>query len=129
MMRRYFIVLLLPLLFSFQCEDDDLSGFETSYMIQNNTNSTLFYLNAESRLVEIAQQSSLLIRSDLNNETLPIPPSENIELSSIQLYKNVASDFILSYEQTPIDDAFWAFEETSENRFEYTLELTESLLD
>ena len=128
-MRRYFIVLLLPLLFSFQCEDDDLSGFETSYMIQNNTNSTLFYLNAESRLVEIAQQSSLLIRSDLNNETLPIPPSENIELSSIQLYKNVASDFILSYEQTPIDDAFWAFEETSENRFEYTLELTESLLD
>ena len=129
MMKRYFLVLLLPLLLSFQCEDDDFSGFETSYMIQNNTNSTLFYLDVENRLVEIAPQTSLLIRSDLNNETLPIPPSENLELSSVQLFKSVASDFVLSYEQDPIDDSFWTFEETSENRFEYSLIITESVVD
>ena len=129
MMKRYFLVLLLPLLLSFQCEDDDFSGFETSYMIQNNTNSSLFYLDVENRLVEIAPQISLLIRSDLNNETLPIPPSENLELSSVQLFKSVASDFVLSYEQDPIDDSFWTFEETSENRFEYSLIITGSVVD
>ncbi|MEM8928560.1 MAG: hypothetical protein AAGC45_10180 [Bacteroidota bacterium] len=128
-MRKICFVLLLPLLFAFQCEEDDLSGFETSYFIQNETNTSLFFFGFENRLIEIDAQTAVLFRSDLNSETLPIRPSETIEFSTIQLFKNVDSDFILSYEQAPIDDNLWLFEEPSENRFEYTLVVTDELID
>lgn len=128
-MKKICFVLLLPLLLSFQCEEDDLSGFETSYFIQNETNTPLFFFGFENRLIEINPQTSVLFRSDLNGETLPIQPSENIEFSNIELFKNVDSDLILTYEQEPIDDALWLFNEPSENRFEYTLVISQELID
>lgn len=129
-MRKICLVFLLPLLFAFQCEDDDGStGFETSYFIQNETNTSLFYFGFDDRLIEIEAQSSDLFRSELNNETLPIPPSESIDFSTLQLFRNVDSDIILIYEQTPIDDDQWLFDEPSENRFEYTLVITEELIN
>ena len=127
--KKVFLLLLLPLLFSFQCEEDDLSGFETSYFFDNQTTIPLFFFDFENRLIEIAPQTSVLFRSDLNSETLPIRPSENIEFSTIAFFKNVNSDFILTYEQTTIDDDLWQFNEPSENRFEYTLVVTEELID
>ncbi|MEO0571019.1 MAG: hypothetical protein AAF039_04890 [Bacteroidota bacterium] len=128
-MKKIWFVLLLPLLFSFQCEEDDLSGFETSYFIQNETDIPLFFFGFQDRLIEIDSQTSVLFRSDLNSETLPIRPSENIEFSAIQLFKNVDSDFIVTYEQIPIDNSLWIFSEPSENRFEYILVITDELID
>ena len=38
-------------------------------------------------------------------------------------------NFILVYEQNPIDDDLWVYSEPSENRFEYRLIITDATID
>lgn len=85
-MKKLFLVLVAPLLVSIQCEDDfNNSGFETSYLIQNNSNIDLFLLYETNSFVEIETQSTIAIGSDLNSTTNPIIPSESFVFSSVKL--------------------------------------------
>lgn len=129
-MKRVSLLLLLPFLVSFQCEDDfDNSGFETTYLIQNDSNTDLFLLNNQNSFVDVESQSEISVGSTLNSETEPVIPSESFVFEDIKLYKTEGGDFILVYEQVPLDDEIWILNEPSVNRFEYTLIITDDLLD
>lgn len=129
-MKRLLLVLLSPILMSTQCEDDfDNSGFETSYLLQNDSSIALFLLDERDSFTTIETQSTLAIGSDLNSETNPIAPSESFIFSNIRLYKMENEDFILVYEQTPISDSLWELNEPLVNKFEYTLIITDELID
>lgn len=129
-MKRLLLVLLSLLLMSTQCEDDfDNSGFETSYLLQNDSSVALFLLDERDSFTEVETQSTLVIGSDLNSETNSIAPSESFVFSDIKLYKKENEDFVLVYNQTPISDSLWEFNEPLVNRFEYTLIITDDLLE
>lgn len=129
-MKKLFLLVLFPFLMSFQCEDDfENSGFETSYKIQNNSNMDLFYIDEYNQISQIAKQSSSIIGFTLNNETIPVMPTASLRFEAIKLYSLVNEDYILRYQQTPVDDNLWVLTEPFENAFEYTLIITGQLLD
>jgi hypothetical protein len=129
-MKKLFLLVLFPFLMSFQCEDDfENSGFETSYKIQNNSNMDLFYIDEYNQISQIAKQSSSIIGFTLNNETIPVMPTASLRFEAIKLYSLENEDYILRYQQTPVDDNLWVLTEPFENVFEYTLIITDQLLD
>ena len=128
-MKRVLLILLAPLLMSTQCEDDFVdSGFETTYLIQNDTNDDLFLLE-NGQFTTIVARTLVPIASDLNPDTEPIRPSQTVALTHIKLYRSQGGDFILVYQQDPINDESWDFEEPESNRFEYTLTITDTVID
>ncbi|WP_299123597.1 hypothetical protein [uncultured Winogradskyella sp.] len=128
--KRLYILLLLPLIVATQCDDDDLSsGFETEYIIQNDTSLDLILFTEGGGQLPVASQSDLSVASDLNQTTDPISPSESFIFSNIKLYKMENDNFILAYQQNPIDDNLWVLSEPSENRFQYKLIITDALID
>ena len=129
-MKKVFLLLLFPFLMSFQCEDDFVnSGFETSYSIENSTSTDLFLIDDSNQITEIAKQSSITIGSTLNTETISVMPSESFLFDSIKIYSSENDDFFLRYEQNPINDESWILREPMENAFEYTLIITDQLLN
>lgn len=128
-MRKIFLLLLFPLFLSTQCEDDLDSGFETSYIVQNNSSIDLFLLTEDNRFLEIPIQSDLLLGSDLNSETEPIAPAESFAFSRINLYKLDNGNYILVYVQDPLNNDLWNYSEPVINKFEYVLVITDELLD
>jgi hypothetical protein len=127
---KTFLIVLIPFLVAFQCDDEfENSGFETSYIVQNDSSVDLYLLNEENRFVKVESQSSMSAGSTLNSITDPIVPSESFVFNNIKLYKMENDDFILNYIQDPIDDDLWIFSEPSMNRYEYTLFITDNLLD
>ena len=129
-MKRLLVLLFAPLLMATQCEDDfDNSGFETSYIIQNDSNTVLFLLNGEETFIEIQRQSELNFGSDLNSETNPIAPSESLVFDEIKLYKKENENFIFVYGQSPVEDATWMLDEPVTNRYEYRLVITDTLIE
>ena len=128
-MKRIFLFLVLPFLFAFQCEDDVDSGFETNYIIQNDSNTDLFLLTESDSFVEISSQANISIAIDLNSVTEPILPTESFLFNSIKIYRSENENFILSYSQEPLDDEVWQLTEPMTNRFEYTLVITDTDLN
>ncbi|NAS13863.1 hypothetical protein [Poritiphilus flavus] len=129
-MKRIYLLVLLPFLVSFQCEDDlDNSGFETTYLLQNESGIDLILLSNGNSLVDLESQSEVSIGSTLNSVTEPVVPSESLIFEDIKLYRTDGDDFILVYDQEPLDDALWIFNEPSVNRYEYTLVITDDLID
>ena len=129
-MKKVFLLMLFPFLMSFQCEDDfENAGFETSYKIQNNSNVDLFYIDESNQISQIAKQSSSIIGSTLNNETIAVMPTASLLFEAIKLYASENGDYVLRYQQTPVDDELWVLSEPLENVFEYTLIITDQLLD
>lgn len=129
-MKKLFLLVLFPFLMSFQCEDDfENSGFETSYKIQNNSNMDLFYIDEYNQISQITKQSSSIIGFTLNNETIPVMPTASLRFEAIKLYSLENEDYILRYQQTPVNDNLWVLTEPLENVFEYTLIITDQLLD
>ncbi|MEC7771897.1 MAG: hypothetical protein VX798_11985 [Bacteroidota bacterium] len=129
-MKKVFLLLLFPFLMAFQCEDDFVdSGFETYYSIENSTDTDLFLIDDSNQITEIAKQSSITIGATLNTETISVMPSESFLFESIKIYSSENDDFFLRYEQNPIDDESWILREPMENVFEYTLIITDQLLD
>lgn len=128
--KRFLLILLAPFLMATQCEDDfNDSGFETTYLIENDTSIDLFLLREDNSFEVIVARSSQSIGSELNSETSPIVPSESFVFSNLKLYKSEDDNFILVYEQNPIINDLWIFNEPTMNRFEYTLILTEESID
>ncbi len=129
-MKKVFLILLLPLIVATTCEDDDLSsGFETEYIIENNSSIDLILLQEGNFQITIDSGASLTLATDLNQETNPISPNESFTFNSIKFYKKDNDNFILAYKQDPIDDSLWAFNEPVTNRYSYTLTLTDDLLN
>ena len=129
-MKKVFLLMLFPFLMSFQCEDDfENAGFETSYKIQNNSNVDLFYIDESNQISQIAKQSSSIIGSTLNNETIAVMPTASLLFETIKLYASENGDYVLRYQQTHVDDELWVLSEPLENVFEYTLIITDQLLD
>ncbi|MGA9270624.1 MAG: hypothetical protein WBV45_08385 [Lutimonas sp.] len=129
MKRIALILLLAPFLLATQCEDDENSGFETTYIIENDTGTDLYLLRADNRFLQIKDQSSESIGSELNSITEPVPPEEAQVIGGIQLFERVNADFILKYRQDPLENEVWTLTEPSVNRFEYKLFIAESDLD
>jgi hypothetical protein len=129
MKKLIYLLLLFPILVSFQCEDDLDTGFETSYVIQNDLNIALYFLNDGNAFVEIPSAGAVTIGSVLNPETSPITPSEAAVFEQIRLYIQEGEDFTLVYTQDPLDDPQWTFDEPEVNRYEYTLVITADKLD
>lgn len=129
-MKKAFLLLLVPLLMSTQCDDDFVdSGFETSYILQNDSSVDLFLLNSENRFVEIKSNATVAVGSTLNTETSPIAPSESLVFNTVKLYTVDNDNFILVYNQDPIDDGVWILSEPTVNRYEYTLLISDALID
>ena len=123
-------MLLFPLVVATQCDDDlENSGFETEYVLQNDSSIDLLLLTDGGVLKEIESLSNFSVGSELNQVTNSILPSESYVFNGIKFYKKEASDFILVYEQAPIVDDLWVYNEPSENRYEYTLIITDALID
>lgn len=128
-MRKYSYLLLLPLLVAMQCEDDINSGFETIYIIENTTATNLLLLNDSGSFIDVNSGSETTIGSTLNSETSAILPSEAFIFSAVKLYVNDNNNFILVYDQDPLNDELWTLDETEMNRFEYKLVITEDLIN
>lgn len=126
--RKSLLFLLLPFLLAFQCEEEN-TGFETQYLVQNDSGSDLFLIKPENLIIEIGSQSTITVGSTLNSETSPILPTESSVINSIKLYKMDSADLILVYSQDPLNDDLWVFDEPSVNRFEYKLIITDALID
>ncbi|MFK7833530.1 MAG: hypothetical protein AB8B52_09655 [Winogradskyella sp.] len=128
--KKLYLILLLPLIVATTCEDDDInSGFETEYFIQNDSSIDLVLFTEGGGQLPVPSEGELRVSGDLNQDAEPISPSESFIFSNIKLYKMDNEDFVLAYEQSPLDDALWIFSETSENRFAYRLIITDALLD
>ncbi|WP_400077934.1 hypothetical protein [Winogradskyella sp. R77965] len=128
--KKLYVLLLLPLIVATQCEDDDInSGFETEYIIQNDSSIDLILFSESNMQFPIDSQSNLVVGSNLNQITEPILPTESFVFNNIKLYKMVDDNFILAYGQDPIDDNLWVFNEPSENRYVYKLIITDNSLD
>ena len=128
--KRLYLILLLPLILATTCEDDDInSGFETEYVLENDSSIDLILSNEGGGQTAIPSESEISIGRDLNPTTNAIVPSESFVFTSIKVYKIVNDDFILVYVQKPIQDNLWTFNEPSENRYEYKLTITDELLD
>ncbi|WP_296314871.1 hypothetical protein [Winogradskyella sp. UBA3174] len=69
------------------------------------------------------------VASDLNDTTDPITPSESFIFSNIKLFKTVDANYILTYDQDPIHNDLWIFNEPTKNRYEYKLIITDDVLD
>lgn len=86
-------------------------------------------MNNFNTFFNIPSQSSHILASDLNQETEAILPSNTFQFTDIKLYELIDGNYILRYEQNPINDSLWNLIEPSENRFNYTLIITDDLLD
>lgn len=128
--EKTLLLLLLPLIVATTCEDDDLnSGFETEYIIQNNSSINLILITELDTQITIESKTSYNFNSALNQTTDSISPSESFIFSNIKLYKAENGNFILVYDQDPIDDGLWIFSEPSENRYQYDLVITDDLIN
>ena len=106
------------LMMSIDCDRYEYSGFTTTYIIVNESPDDIFYLD-NSHFSLIKSSSELTIGSMLNDETEIILPSEYFQ--EIKIYKLINDDYILFYEQNPIDNNSWKSSEISENNFECKL--------
>jgi hypothetical protein len=129
MNRIALLLLLAPFLLATQCEDDENSGFETNYLMENDTGTDLYLMREDNRFLQIKDQSSESIGSELNSITEPVPPEEAQVIEGIQLFERVNTDFILRYRQDPLENELWTLTEPSVNRFEYKLVITETDLE
>lgn len=128
--RTAILIAFAPLLMAMQCDDDvDSTGFETSYLIQNDSGADLFLVSAGSGFTEIKSTASFPLGSDLNTTTVPIPPSASGTIGDIELFERVNGNYIRVYQQAPLDDELWEFREPSTNRYEYLFRITDDLLE
>lgn len=128
-MKKKFLLLLVPFLLAFQCDEEELSGFETNYLLQNDTSSDLFYLSENDNFIAVESQSRFSFGSSLNPVASPITPADSELFNAIKLYVLTGADYVLVYSQDPVDDAVWGLTEPETNRFEYRLTITDSDID
>ncbi|MDG1571147.1 hypothetical protein OZ410_02390 [Robiginitalea sp. M366] len=126
-MKKIWLLLLIPFLLSTQCEEDIVPyGYETGYILENRSGTDLYLKTQDNTFVEVKSQAKLTLGTTLNSNTQAIAPSDSYLFTGINLYQSENENFILVYSQDPIDDAVWGFMEPEENRYEYTLTVTDN---
>ena len=128
-MRKLVIILFLaPLLMATQCESDEIV-VSTVYIIQNDSNTNLIFITEEAGETVITSQSSHIFNFGPNASTV-VSPAENSNIISIQLFKlDSDQNQVLAYEQNPIQDELWSLNELSSLEYEYSLIITDDLID
>ena len=125
-MKKKLLLLLAPFLLAFQCDEEELPGFETNYILQNDTANDLYYLTENDNYIAVESQSRFSFGSSFNPVTSPISPTELGAFNSIELYMLSGTDYVLVYSQDPIDDVAWILTEPETNRYEYRLVITDT---
>lgn len=111
-----------------QCESDEIV-VSTVYIIQNDSNINLIFITEEAGETVIASQSSHVFNLGPNASTV-VSPSENSNINSIQLFRlDSDQNQVLAYEQNPILDELWILNELSSLEYEYSLIITDDLVD
>nr|WP_297783979.1 hypothetical protein [uncultured Allomuricauda sp.] len=127
-MKKLLLLLLASLLMSMQCESDD-PVYGTEYIIKNSSSIDLILITEEAGEIVIESQSSqfIAVATDLNGF---VDPSDTIAFEEITLYRAEDDGTKVSvYEQKPIVDSLWMFEESSSYDAEYRLIITDDLLN
>jgi len=109
LLKRKKIVLLLfiPFMLAMQCEDDTLnSGFETEYIIHNDSSTDLIFFTELDTQIPIESKTSYSFASDLNQTTDAIKPSDSFVFTQVKLFKEEDGSFILVYEPSYFLTAF-----------------------
>ena len=129
-LKKVFLLFLVPLLMATQFENKDInSGFETTYLLQNNSSIDLILITEEDQQIVIENKAIIPIGSNLNATTDPIIPLDSVIFNSIKLYKKESDNFILVYKQEPIESALWIVNEPSINKYDYTFIITDALIN
>lgn len=128
-MKKLLVILFLsPLLVATTCESEDIV-VSTVYLIQNDSSTDLIFITEEASETVIASQSRHMFNSG-PNASVVVSPAENNNINIIQLFKLDANqNQILVYEQNPILDELWSLNELSSEEFEYSLIITDDLID
>ena len=128
-MKKLCFLIFIPLLFAIQCEDDVLPLFQTLYTVQNNSSLDLYYINPDTEFLLIPNQSKFIVASDLNQANTAITPEDSDQLETLKLYELIEGNYVLYYEQDPIDNALWDVGEPTVDNFKFTLTLEEIVID
>lgn len=129
-MKKLFIVLLIPLLMATQCDDDKILNYQTSYFIENNSSIDLILVTEDNTEIVIESQTNYQIGNDIRDSNIAVMPSENNLFNSLELYKLDPNDnLILAYQQEIINDDLWLFDDSGISLYQYTLVLTDDLID
>ncbi len=101
----------------------------TEYLIQNNSELDLILTIDEGVQRNVLQDKTFLVgKSDQCN--IQVIPSENDIFQSIRVYKGDSrNNLVLLYTHQPILDSMWIMSKTSNNNFQYTLEINDELLN
>ena len=67
--------------------------------------------------------------SDLNQANAAITPEDSDQLETLKLYELIEGNYVLYYEQDPIDNALWDVGEPTVDNFKFTLILEEIVID
>jgi hypothetical protein len=116
-------------LFAIQCEDDVLPLFQTLYTVQNNSSLDLYYINPDTEFLLIPNQSEFIVASDLNQDDTAITPEDSDQLETLKLYELIEGNYVLYYEQDPINNTLWDVGEPTVDNFKFTLTLEEIVID
>ena len=107
------LLLLVPFLFAFQCEEEIDSPIHkslTRLIIDNQTDYELFFITKHNDILTINSNSDFQLIYNHNLEDSPINPSDFDLLSNdeFKLYKtDNDGNLILVYNQTPINNDAW----------------------
>ena len=127
-MKKIYLFLFVPLLLSFQCEDDVAPLYETEFYIQNNSSIQLIWLNADMEEIPIESQSEQFIGVSTDMDFF-ISPSKTVAFDGITLYKKEESGALtMVYEQRPIVDDIWEFNALGDYIGQYFLFVTDASL-
>ena len=128
-MKKFLILLFAPLLMATQCDEDNNLMYATEFFIQNNSSIDLTYLTQDATELIIESNSSEFIAINTHTSTMVLP-SENNAFNDITLYKPDSNGVLVTtYEQNPINDALWELSNPSPLDFEYTIIITDNLID
>ena len=67
--------------------------------------------------------------SDLNQDNIAITPEDSDQLEILKLYELIEGNYVLYYEQDPINNALWDVGEPTVDNFKFTLTLEEIVID
>lgn len=127
-MKKIYLFLFVPLLLSFQCEDDIDPLFSTEYYVQNNSSVDLIWLNADAEEISIESQSEQFLGVSTDMDAI-ILPSNSLAINAITLYKKEESGALsMVYEQNPIMDEIWEFNAPFNFEGDYYLTISDTSL-
>ena len=125
--KKILLILVAFTLMASQCDEDE-TLLQTNFIVQNDTSIDLIFITEAGDEVIIESGDSLAPSSAVD-ETF-IAPADHSPFTSLTLFKtDTNGDWVQTYEQNPITKAPWVFNEQSPLDANYTLVLTDSIIE